>query len=101
MDLWIRSQDKKELIPIEHKIYIEQDGEGNSSIFHSQNLQNEYYRDLLGVYKTEKHALEVLDEIQKCLEINININKPYQESDLYIKGLILGNMVKVYNMPKE
>ena len=52
MNLWIRSQDKKALIPINKMLTI-----SCSSMF--------YDGIILGVYKTEQRVLEILDEIQK------------------------------------
>ena len=52
MDLWIKSQDKKLLIKVNHIMRI------NNRIFAG---------DTLGEYDSEERALEVLDEIQKLL----------------------------------
>lgn len=88
MDLWIRSQDKKEL-RANPKLGLDK-------------LKDEYYivdrydferAIILGVYKTEQRALEVLDEIQKLdIENNLNI-----ETVCYAF-----NLLKVtYNMPEK
>ena len=50
MDLWIRSQDKKLLGPIYDNLSI-----FNKGIF--------YRGTILGIYKSEERALEVLDDI--------------------------------------
>lgn len=52
MDLWIRSQDKKLLIKVNHIMRI------NNRIFAG---------DTLGEYDSEERAIEILDEIQKLL----------------------------------
>lgn len=76
MDLWIRSQNKKQLSK-SNKIYIK--------------LLNTEYEILsgdvfyiLGSYKTKERALEVLDEIQR-----------------FIIGWHDGANTKVYEMPEE
>lgn len=90
MELWIRSQDRKELLPINDKLYI--------ILNHSRaTLIDEYYicyrSETLGAYETKERALEVLDEIQ---ELDIG-NNPNIEVSCYAYSLI-----KVtYNMPKE
>ena len=52
MDLWIKSQDKKLLIKVNHIMRI------NNRIFAG---------DTLGEYDSEERAIEILDEIQKLL----------------------------------
>ena len=78
MNLWIRSQDKKLLIPINNALYIPQSRTGeNFGIF---------YKDImLGYYTKEERALEVLDEIQKIF---------------YNNQKFINNVV-VYEMPEE
>lgn len=85
MKLWIRSQDKKLLIPINKIISVTCDG-----LF--------YDGIILGIYKTEERALEVLDEIQSYL-----INNTFAKK---INGLgeikdIVQNPLFVYQMPKK
>lgn len=58
MDLWIRSQDKRELV-LAHHFEVEQFSDDEVSV--NVNCYS------LGVYKTKKRALEVLDEIQRCV----------------------------------
>ena len=64
MDLWVRSQDKTELVKIEEVcIHIDEDGFiGIWSYGSNKNLK--YY---LGNYSTKERALEVLDEIQRLI----------------------------------
>ena len=62
MKLWIRSQDRKYLIPDAQLGYNEKNG---------QHSILAYIRDgyrVIGTYKTEERALEVLDEIQDLLQ---------------------------------
>ena len=68
MELWIRSQDKMNLVKIRqiNVNYID-----NSQIianYQPEMYENsgEYY-ELLGAYKSKERALEVLDEIQNIL----------------------------------
>lgn len=81
MNLWIRSQDKSYLMPIEDII-----SEFGGSLF--------YKGIILGDYKTKERALEVLDEIQKLIEPNYIRTfeyKGYEEQPTTI----------VYEMPDE
>lgn len=64
MNLWIRSQDKKDLIKAE---YISTSDSGYCILVNGFNF---------GFYETAKRALEVLDEIQK--EIFVGLLKVYQ-----------------------
>lgn len=82
MDLWIRSQDKKALIPINKMLTI-----SCSSIF--------YDGLILGVYKKEQRALEVLDEIQKKINL-INLGHDFGSPMVDLK-----NPSYIYEMPKE
>ena len=59
MELWIRSQDKKTLMKIK-RLYI-----FSNAIFSVDTRENEI---ILGTYKKDKRALEVLDEIQNILK---------------------------------
>ena len=60
MELWIRSQDKKDLI-CTRRIYV-----------HENTIRTNVYEAIgfaiLGKYKTKERALEVLDEIQSILK---------------------------------
>ena len=79
MELWIRSQNKKHLMKVEAVIY-EKTGTGYGLRVFTKN-----YDFNIASYKTEKRALEVLDEIEQELKpIIINTS-----------GII------VYEMPKE
>lgn len=102
MNLWVMSQNKKELRPnpklgidkLEDKFYIVD--------------RYDFERaTILGVYKTEQRALEVLDEIQSFLENNyISIddmpshsNSPYP--GYYPTHISTMYRKKVFKMPKE
>lgn len=68
MNLWIRSQNKKELIP-NPQFGIEQ-CEERYYIVDRYNFGNAF---ILGEYKSEERALEVLDEIQERVDFNIKL----------------------------
>ena len=70
MNLWVRSQDKNKLVPINDELYIPNSRTGEDfGIFYKDKM--------LGYYKTKERVIEVLDEIQKLLktaELNDDIN---------------------------
>ena len=88
MNLWIRSQDKKELRP-NPKLGIDR-LESNYYIVDRYSFEKEI---ILGKYVTEERALEVLDEIQELLE-------PVHVIDLSKKEGIAGANI-LYEMPEE
>lgn len=83
MELWIRSQDKMNLVKVRQ---VSVNYQNNKQII--ANYTPELYEnsgefvELLGTYKTKERALEVLDEMQS-----------YLMSD--------SPKSNVYNMPKE
>ena len=90
MDLWVRSQDKTNLIKV-YDVYITE----RSKI--RANFQKGYgcaYTEL-GEYATEERALKVLDEIESIL--------CYKRLEQYSGYSIINveNNVAVYEMPKE
>ena len=88
MNLWILSQDKDILTPINKMITISGNG-----IF--------YDGIILGMYKSNKRAMEVLKEIKDMMSIKCEFNGKTEIIDVQIKALMLGNMVKVLEMPEE
>ena len=89
MNLWIRTQNKEELRP-NPKLGLD-------------GIKGEYYivdrydfekAIILGVYKTEQRALEVLDEIQDVI-----ISSSYME--INEKEVMTCGSGKVYEMPKK
>ena len=88
MNLWIRSQDKKELRP-NPNLGIER-LESNYYIVDRYSFDKEI---ILAKYATEERALEVLDEIQELLE-------PVHVIDLSKKEGIAGANI-LYEMPEE
>ena len=101
MDLWIRSQNKEDLIKAGH-IYIQDEF---IRVADKENI-------IIGVYKSKERALEVLDEIQNILK-PIIINKQIKSDGMLADGLSDGvlhtydvNEIQVlptyvYEMPKE
>ena len=86
MNLWVRSQDKTNLVKIRQ---ISLNYQNNKQIIANYipdfyPNSGEYY-ELLGTYKTKERALEVLDEIQDLLQ------------NAYVGG---SNRI-VYQMPKD
>lgn len=103
MELWIRSQDKETLLPIDKPLmYWESiDNIHTHSIIFKESPS---YIITLGTYKTKERASEVLDEIQnkiwqnQCLISLIhnvtNLKGNEEEVDKLFKDII-------YEMPEE
>ena len=95
MELWIRTQDKKNLIKVDYISY-------EIAIEDKHIL---WYKSIdLGTYKTEERALEVLDEIHNAILTNkvleLTVNKiPVDELDTEKASKLFKNIV--YEMPKE
>ena len=85
MELWVRSQDKMNLVQIKQ---ISLNYENNKQIIANyipDFFENSgAYYELLGTYETKERALEVLDEIQKYILLPNTDNSAY-----------------IYEMPKE
>lgn len=112
MELWIRSQDKTELVKIE-EICIDIDDDGFIGVWsYGSNKHLKYY---LGTYNSKERALEVLDEIQNMIkptlinteyhsEIKQDVDKlsfdvvmqPIEDKITYIQPDVV-----VYEMPNE
>ena len=88
MELWIKSQDKMNLVQIKQISINYQNNKQVIANYIPEMYENagEYY-ELLGTYETKERALEVLDEIQQLLI-------EYYQSIAY-------KIVPVYEMPKE
>lgn len=103
MDLWIRSQNRERLLKVNNKVSINEAG-----IFFVDDKQ-------IANYKTKKRALEVLDEIQLCLNRRTiisprritdyeRIKKEFFDSDFIITDGsvdIVPCDVIVYEMPER
>ena len=94
MELWIRSQDKEQLRKIVDLKYqkgtIDDD---NIEAILGTTQYDEW--EVLGIYKTKERALEVLDEIQK------KINLVCLGHDFGSPMIDLKNPTYIYEMPKE
>ena len=84
MDIWIRSQDKMNLVQIKQISINYQNNKQVIANYIPEMYENagEYY-ELLGTYETKERALEVLEEIQDILIDYAKISRV------------------VYQMPKE
>lgn len=97
MDLWIRSQDRENLIPVNNPICII-----DTRVVYKESAT---YIITLAEYKTKERALEVLDEIQQMLKSEtIETETKYIDNQVYEtkitrKPLIPKNIV-IYEMPK-
>lgn len=95
MDLWIRSQDKMNLVKVNQ---VNVNYTNNMQIIANYipdfiGKEGEYY-ELLGTYKTKERSLEVLDEIQSAIEHNGVAYYDKEDDALY-------NLHGVYEMPEE
>lgn len=80
MNLWVRSQDKMNLVKIRQ---ISLNYRNNKQIIANYipdfyPNSGEYY-EFLGTYKTKERAIEVLDEIQSLLQLKIEYKPIVQE----------------------
>lgn len=107
MELWIRTQDKKDLIKVDYISY-------EIAIEDKHIL---WYKSIdLGTYKTKERALQILDEIQNILQPTVIYHEPEINYDDMIQSLTENVVVKttqkvdfelkqagqiVYQMPKE
>ena len=98
MELWIRSQDKMNLVKVRQIGVNYQDNKQIIANYTPELYENSGgYYELLGTYETKERALEVLDEIQNIFSLKIE-NKSYEEADLILKAKMLDSC---YQMPKE
>ena len=69
MNLWIRSQDKMNLVKIRQISLNYSDKKQIIANYIPELYENSGgYYELLGTYKTKERALEILDEIQHLLQ---------------------------------
>lgn len=108
MNLWIRSQDKMNLVKVRQ---VGVNYQNNKQII--ANYTPELYEnsgefvELLGIYKTKERALEVLDEINdiKLYKYMASLDWNSFVSSIYEKTIkeqkLLLSMMNTYQMPKE
>ena len=91
MELWIRSQDREDLINNPLRIYYDSNYEGVHKIIANTHDETIW----LGKYTTKERALEVLDEIQKKINL-INLGHDFGSPMIDLK-----NPTYIYQMPEE
>lgn len=88
MELWIRSQDKKDLI-CTRRIYV-----------HENTIRTNVYEAIgfviLGEYETKERALEVLNEIQDEL-----ISSDFMPIEKNEEVVLTCGSARIYEMPEE
>ena len=95
MELWIRSQDKMDIMKVE-SLHIDEIPTFNDVNIICYTSGNKYSN--IGHYKNKKRALEVLDEIQKYM-LNGSFAKITNGLGEIIE--LKPNPIFVYEMPKE
>ena len=90
--MWVRSQDKENLLNNPLRIYIKKSNKNISDF----EIKGTTYDECicLGVYKSKERALEVLDEIQRLIE-----DLKYMEYAID-KNKFCGYRSNVYKMPE-
>ena len=97
MELWIRSQDKMNLVKIRQ---ISLDYQNNKQII--ANYVPDFfensgaYYELLGTYKTKERAIEILDEIQDEL-----IGSDFMPIEKNEEVVLTCGSAKIYEMPEK
>lgn len=93
MNLWILSQDGKHFFQ-NPKLSVEtMNGYGY--------IVDDSTQTILGEYKSEERAKEVIKDIVNMMIINFNTSGTFDAVDIRIKTKMLETMVKVYEIPKE
>lgn len=115
MELWIRSQDKKNLVKIRQISLNYQNNKQIIANYTPELYENSGgYYELLGTYKTKERALEVLNEIQNILSpkyiLDSSSIKPaggfYEENGMIFQYYDANAKIEelstfVYQMPAE
>lgn len=94
MNLWVRSQDKENLIPIKNPICVY-----DNKIVYKESAS---YIMTLAEYKTKERAIEVLDEIEERIMLinTINISKD-RDSLIACKNVLTEEKIKGLNYPYQ
>lgn len=91
MELWIRSQDKKQLLKVNDGLFIANGfTDTDDSFIGIKNVGH------VGRYKTEKRALEILDKIQDEL-----ISSDFMPIEKNEEVVLTCGSARIYEMPKE
>lgn len=100
MNLWIISQNEENIVKVNKNIGLHYADKTMIIADYCDYGNGEYY-ELLGKYKSRERALEVLEEIKDMMSIKCEFNGKTEIIDVQIKALMLGNMSKVVEMPKD
>ena len=113
MNLWVRSQDKMNLVKIRQISLNYQNNKQIIANYIPELYENsgEYY-EILGTYKTKERTLEVLDEIQNILKPKMIVNTYKVEQAKLCDGTqfiqpmlddiqVQNATTYVYEMPKD
>lgn len=93
MELWVRSQDKKNLVKVRQISLNYQNNKQIIANYIPELYENSGgYYELLGTYKTKERALEVLTEIQNMLYAGLKATNNNQ---------LAGTTSIVYQMPEK
>lgn len=107
MGIWIRSQDKRELIYTDNlyikeklKTVLTEYGAKNAIEGYAiwQNCHEKYFN--LGLYSTEEKALKVLDMIQEFIKNNENVFGRVSDFESWY-GQIVTHDNNVFQMPQD
>lgn len=114
MELWIRSQDKMNLVKIRQiGLNYQNNKQIIANYIHDFYPNSEKYYELLGFYETKERALEVLDEIEKLIKPitifqNCQVDKSTIEKIKETGYCVVNNDARVeqisqvfYQMPEE
>ena len=102
MELWIRSQDKEDLIKVDNLglaylgkyNFVDKIGDIHREEYHICQFE-ENCHTTLGYYKTKERAIEVLDEIQNKINL-INLGHDFGSPMIDLK-----NPTYIYQMPDK
>lgn len=108
MELWIRSQDKMNLVKVRQVGINYQNNKQIIANYTPELYENSgEFVELLCIYKTKERALEVLDEINdiKIYKYMASLDWNSFVSSIYKKTIkeqkLLLSMMNTYQMPKE
>ena len=115
MELWIRSQDRMNLVQIKQISLNYQNNKQVIANYEPEQYENsDCFYELLGTYASKERALEVLDEIQNILfpKFKVDTSSIQENGRSWVEnGVILQSYTAnvdyikldtcVYEMPKE